>query len=226
MTSRTALFSQVRELCRGGWRDIPSEFGGTGAPGLYLENLLGFDGSNVDIPDAGTFELKFSRGTSLITLFHKTPKPRGSVKHIIEEHGSKGKNGFPSFRHTIAGKSDRGFTIVHEAGSIWVRHDEETDIVPHWTDDELLNAAGRKLSRLILVTGSVRNNPRQVKFERAFAYESIKLSGLIQSIVSGLVVVDFDAYIKKSGAVRDHGTKFRIKHADIGCLYNECTKIY
>ena len=225
MTSRTALFEQVRELCRGGWRDLPADYQGSGAPGRHLESLLGLETSNVDIPDAGIFELKYSSGTALITLFHKTPRPQGSMKFIINKFGWKGRNGRPSFRHTIEGESDRGFNIVYDAGSIWVRHEEGMNPAVYWTEDDLLNAAGRKLSRLILVSGSVKRKPRQVKYERATAYENIKLSGLMQSIERGLVLVDFDAYIKVSGAVRDHGVKFRVKPDEIGRLYEKRTRI-
>ena len=73
--------------------------------------------------------------------------------YIINKYGWTGSNGCPSFRHTIEGSSDRGFNVVYDAGSIWVRHEEAMNIIPHWTTDDLLNAAGRKLNRLILVRG-------------------------------------------------------------------------
>ncbi len=223
MITRKALLDKIRELCGSGWHDLPDT--GSGAPGDHLEKLLGLKTSNVDIPDAGAFELKFSRGSALITLFHKTPRPRGSMRHVINKHGWRGRNGRPSFRHTIAGESDKGFDIVYDAGSIWVRHEEAMDIVPHWTEDDLLNAAGRKLSRLVLVRGTVRKNPYRVLYERAALYEQFRLSRLMRAIESGLVLVDFDAYIRPSGAVRDHGTKFRIDPRNIGRLYETHERI-
>ena len=48
--------------------------------------------------------------------------------------------------------------------------------------------------------GAVKRNPRQVKFEHAAAYEQIKLSSLMEAIASGLVLVDFDAWIRPSGS--------------------------
>ena len=41
----------------------------------------------------------------------------------------------------------------------------------------------------------------------------------------GLVRVDFDAYIKESGAVRDHGVKFRVEPQNIGRLYDKRERI-
>ena len=221
MISKRVLFEGVRSLCDSGWHDLPNT--GTGAPGNYLEHMLGLETTNHDGPDAGLWELKFSQGKSLLTLFHKTPRPQGSMKYIINRFGQIGQNGKKSFRHTIAGKSKRGFNIAHDAGNIWVRHTDVMTILPHWTEDDLLSSAGAKLRRLILVKGSVKD--RKVCYESAMAFQQFKLSKFMKAIEEGLVHVDFDAYIKDSGAVRDHGTKFRIKPEDLGRLYDEREKV-
>ena len=224
MISRKNLFEKIRKLLDNGWYDLPNT--GTGAPGNYLENLLGLKTTNHDGPDAGLWELKFSRGSALVTLFHKTPRPRGSMKFIINKYGWTGSNGFQSFRHTIWGdNSPLGFTIAYDAGTIWVRHSDAMDIVPHWTEDDLLNAAGSKLRRLLFVEGSVRRAPYQVRYERAIAFENFRLSKFMNAISSGLVAVDFDAYIKESGAVRDHGVKFRIKPENLKRLYDKAERL-
>ncbi len=215
MISKKILFEKIREICNSGWHDLPAT--GSGAPGNFLEKSVGLKTSNHDGPDAGLWELKFSQGSSLLTLFHKTPRPKGSIKNIINNFGWIGSNGRPSFRHTIAGESIRGFSLVYDAGSIWIRHDDFTGIAPHWTEDDLLNAAGGKLRRLILVEGSV--NKSQVKYDRATAFQEFKLSQLMKAITNGLVLVDFDAYIKEGGTVRDHGTKFRVQLDNLKHLY-------
>ncbi len=51
------------------------------------------------------------------------------------------------------------------------------------------------------------------------------MSALMKQIEKGLVAVDFDAYIKDSGSVRDHGTKFRIAVSDIQKIYEKSEKI-
>ena len=226
MISRKALFDKVRELCASGWHDLPDT--GTGAPGDHLENMLGLKTSNHDGPDAGLWELKFSRGSALITLFHKTPRPRGSMKFIINKFGWPGsRNRRQSFRHTLEGEreTDRGFRVVYDAGAVWVRHKDAMTIAPHWTEDDLLNAAGGKLRRLVLVEGSVRRRPYQVRYDRAAAYEQFKLSRFMEAISTGLVRVDFDAYIQESGAVRDHGVKFRVKPENLRRLYDKSERL-
>ncbi len=202
---------------------IPHErrFEGTGAPGLYLEHLLGLKTSNVDAPDAGEWEVKFSSGTALLTMFHKTPLPRGQAMcYIINKWGWKGRNGRPSFRHTICGESDR-FEIVDEANSIRVRRKGKDDIVPHWSHDVLVTTFARKMGQLILVHGSYQRATRTVTYKSAEYLADPKITSLIRAIVSGKICVDFDAFIRKSGAVRDHGTKFRIHPEALPSLYNE-----
>ena len=221
MISKKQLFADIASLCESGWYDLPAT--GTGAAGDLLENILGLKTTNHDGPDAGLWELKFSSGTALLTLCHKTPRPRGVIKHIINKYGWIGRNGHKGFRHTIEGESDRGFNISYDAGSIWVRHEDAMSPVPHWTEDDLTNAIVSKLRRLVYVTGTVKDG--RVRYEKATAFENIRTSKLMKAIADGLILVDFDAYIKESGAVRDHGTKFRIRTGSLGKLYVKSTNL-
>lgn len=199
--------------------EIPRGMGfeGTGAPGLYLEHLLGLPTSNQDIPDEGSWEVKFSSGNSLITLFHKEANPRGAIRYIINSWGWVGKNGRQSFRHTICGESDR-FTVVDDANAIRVRRTGHDDFVPYWPHDVLVNSLSRKLRNLILVRGSKHN--RIVRYDSAEFLTEVRSTRFIREILRGTVCIDFDAYIRDTGAVRNHGTKFRIKTEDIHRLYS------
>lgn len=76
-----------------------------------------------------------------------------------------------------------------------------------------------------LVEGSVRRRPYQVRYDRAAAYEQFKLSRFMEAISTGLVRVDFDAYIQESGAVRDHGVKFRVKPENLRRLYDKSERL-
>ena len=222
------LFAKVRDIISSGWYDL--EIGGTGAPGNLLEDLLDLKTSNLDTPDAGRWEIKFCSGSSLLTLFHKTPRPRprdrqkSAMRYMIDQFGREGSNGRPSFRHTIEGRSTQGFYIEVDSNAVWVRHPEHTaTTVPHWTQDDLLNAAGGKLRRLIVVMGKKKD--RQVCYTSAMAYQEFRLSEFMSSLGSGLILVDFDAYLKENGAVRDHGTKFRVRPDNLSRLYQSSSQI-
>ena len=92
--SKRELFAQILEIVRQGSYTMPESYRGTGAPGLYLEDLLGLTTGNKDIPDSLGWELKYhTKKTSLITLFHKEPKPAGIVRYMVNRFGWKDKNG-------------------------------------------------------------------------------------------------------------------------------------
>ena len=212
------VFERLRQVLQTCEYEIPRGMGfeGTGAPGLYLEHLLGLTTSNQDIPDEGSWELKFSSGNSLLTLFHKEASPRGTIRYLINSWGWVGRNGRQSFRHTICGESDR-FTVVDDANAIRVRRTGHDDLVPFWPHDVLVNSLSRKLRNLILVRGSRRN--RMVRYESAELLTEVRSTRFIREILRGTVCIDFDAYIRDTGAIRNHGTKFRIRTEDIHRLY-------
>ena len=194
-------------------------FEGTGAPGLYLEHLLGLKTSNADVPDAGGWEVKFSSGDALITLFQKEPYPRERgrmIRSIINRWGWIGQNGQPSFRHTIRGRSDL-LEVVDDAGEIRVRRIGHDDVVPHWPHDVILTAFARKLGNLIHVQGTKKG--RTVVYESAEFLSQVRVTDLVKAIATGTICIEFNAYIRENGAVRNHGTRFRIKTEDLYRLY-------
>lgn len=219
MITEKELFEDIISLCDSGWHDLSSDK--ASAAGEYLEEILGLEKTNHDGPDAGVWELKCTTGTSLLTLFHKTPRPQGSIYSLINQHGYEGRNGRPSMRFTIRGSSPNSRDLYvdddRDNNMIHICYKSSETRLLHWTYNDLLNSAGSKLRRLILVKCTRRNG--QVKYEEAMAFEQVDLLGFIDAIVSGTVVVDFDAYIKNTGAIRDHGTKFRIHPSKLYLLY-------
>lgn len=232
----TATAAAIQKIINTGWMDIPPEkkFNGNAAPGDYLEHLLGGERNNRDSPDLNDWEVKFHGGTALVTLFHKEPSPRGVMKFMVHEHGWPDDHQRISFRHTFAGKSDRGFYIVNEPDRIVVRHTSKDTVVPYWLHNTILNAAGAKLRRLMLVKGQLKSAinsdgvmVKKVIYESATAYWDLKLTSLCQGLVDGKVYLDFDARTKGSSgtALRNHGTKFRINAKDMPSIYEHSRKI-
>ena len=118
--TQNELFLRIKKVIKAGWHDIPNKIGylGTGAPGNYLEELLGIKVNNKDTPDSDGWEVKFSSGSALLTLCHKDPKPKGIINQLVKECGWKDEKGRISFRHTIAGKTERGFIVFSLTGYI------------------------------------------------------------------------------------------------------------
>ena len=218
--NRTALFEQLLEVLRHGSYEMPTaRYTGTGGPGLYLEDLLGLTTGNRDSPDTLGFELKFySSHTNLLTLFHKEPRPEGIMRAMVSKFGWKDDQGRLSFRHTIAGRSDR-FRVVSDANQIMVRPLKRNGIVPYWSHDDILSAAGAKLRRLVLVHG-VREG-QTVRYDRVDIHENLQLTFFIMEVERGTVRIDFDVREATPGSVglRNHGTKFRVAPDEVCRLY-------
>ncbi len=151
--TKPELIAKLKEISAMGW--IPNaRRGNAGGIGNTLEDLLGIKENNLPIPNAAEWELKAQRlnSTSLITLFHIEPSPRGIrfVPQVLlpkygwthQESGKRYPKGEMSFRQTIHGqsRSDRGFKVVidrkeqkilisFDAKSVDVRHKKWTDSV-------------------------------------------------------------------------------------------------
>ncbi|MDE0090761.1 MAG: MvaI/BcnI family restriction endonuclease, partial [Thaumarchaeota archaeon] len=127
-----------------------------------------------------------------------------------------------SFRHTIRGRSDRGFYVANEADRVTVRNDSTSDMVwPYWTHDDLINAFVSKLWRVIVVKGVRRMG--KVKYDTAHVYREPQSRQFIGAIVSGIVAIDFDVRTLNGRGLRNHGTKFRIAYGGLRhlCHYSK-----
>ncbi len=218
---QSSIRAQLKDILDTREYAIPKDqgFEGTGAPGLYLEHLLNLKTSNLDIPDAGAWEVKFTGGSALLTLFHKTADRNGpTIADIIGKWGYIGQNGRPNFRYTVCGQTS-DYEVSDEDGFIKVRRSGDDTFVPLWSHDALVTAFARKLGNLIHVQGSWSKRTRLVTYESAEFLSQARTTQLINLIAVGTICIDFDAYLRESGGVRDHGTKFRIKASDLHSLY-------
>ena len=221
--TRKELFERLVDVVQQPSYEMPSEprYNGTGAPGNFLEDLLGLTAGNADIPDSLGWELKYyTHKTHLITLFHKEPKPDGIMRIMVSRFGQLDGQGRRSFRHTIAGRSER-FMVDSDANQIVVRPIGGNGSIPYWAHDDILSAAGAKLRRLVLVQGT--KNGRTVTFDRIDCFEDLQLSFFVFELVAGCVCIDFDAREMKPGSkgLRNHGTKFRVSPNDVCRLYRK-----
>ena len=224
-----ATFKKIEEILKTGTWEFPDDgkYNGSGGPGRLLEDLLDIEANNLDSPDLGGWEIKFHGGASLLTLFHKDPEPRGIIRLMVHEFGWMDDKGRKSFRHTIKGKTDRGFYVVNEDDRVVIRNKFKDTAVPHWTHNTLLNALSSKCRRLIVVSGVVQQNPRRVIYKEAVAFWEPDIRGFTQAVADGVFYVDFDARTQKGPgtAIRNHGTKFRIKVDDLSKVYAHKKKL-
>jgi len=220
------LYDRLRSVLERGWVRLPDYpgFRGTGGPGLVLEDMLGLKNANSDTPDAGKWEIKFHSRNALLTMFHLEAQPKDHMHIMVRTFGWLDNKGRTSFRHTIRGRSSRGFYVANESNRITVRHPDEADVIwPYWSHDDLVNAFAQKMRRLIVVKGRKRKQPDEVCYERADLYWDPRTLLLPNLIEQGVIAIDFDARTNNGRGLRNHGTKFRISMDDIGKLYT-CTR--
>lgn len=218
---KAELFQRLRSVLLTRKYTMPDNapYEGTGAPGVYLEKLLELKAGNQDIPDAGGWEVKYyTHKTALITLFHKEAEPQGVMRYLLNRWGWKDAKGRQSLRHTIRGKSSL-FRVVNDGGQIIVRPLKGNGTVPCWPHDTLMNIAGGKLRRLLLVRG--KRTGQDVEYLRADCFENMAITELIDEIVRGTICIDFDVRSTETNALRNHGTKFRVAPEDVCRLYTK-----
>ena len=220
MLSDNEIFSRVSSVLKRDWiRMSDYSYGGTGAPGNILEELLGIDGKNFDVPDAGRWEIKFHSGSTLLTLFHLEAQPKGHMHHMVREFGWRDSKNRISFRHTIHGRSEKGFYVHNDVDRITVRNDGSSDMVwPYWMHDDLINAFISKFRRLIVVKGTRKKG--MVRYDTAHIYREPQSRLFIEAVERGIVAIDFDARTNNGRGLRNHGTKFRVAYDDLGRLYH------
>ncbi len=220
------LYERLQRVLEEGWHDIPEVggYGGSGAPGKLLEELLGVKGGNNDLPDTGRWELKYHGSKSPITLFHKDAQPSGHIEKLLEHYGWADKHNKISFRHTIWGRSNRGFSLEKMNDSIYLRNpNDPIPDLPFWSCHILTNAFIQKLRRLIVVKGERKGN--QVRYLSAELFREPKADEFIAAICDGRIAIDFDARTKSKNPnvdgwkARNHGTKFRIKIKNLSDMY-------
>lgn len=153
--SKEELIEDFFKIYNQGW--IENKRGrNDGAVGNTLEDLLHIPENNLPIPNAAEWELKAQRSTttSLLTLFHMEPSPRGLCmipNVLLPQYGwqSAGAGTIyeedeKSFRATLntANFSDRGFKvhlneeerkieIIFDSSHVDPRHKEWLDSVEH-----------------------------------------------------------------------------------------------
>ena len=77
--TKSTIIAALKEIRSRGWVKSHRNSNNDGAVGNTLEDLLGIQENNLPLPNAAEWELKTQKRstTSLLTLFHLEPLPRG-----------------------------------------------------------------------------------------------------------------------------------------------------
>lgn len=245
--SKEQMVADLKGLMSQGWieNQKPKNSGGIGNT---IDNLLGLSENNLPISDTAQWEMKTHRkgSSSLVTLFHMEPQPKGSVPdQLLPKYGwpdSKGRLNELSFRQTLRATvtTDRGFRIVENSSTarlelsfnssnIGSQHDvwrksvltrvglNQLDPQPYWEIQTLALKASTKMLNAFYV---------DVETQKISGKEHFKISGV--TILQGF---SFDKFLDgiRNGEVfvdfdarthHNHGTKFRLGYDFLPELYS------
>lgn len=218
----------------------------SGNVGNVLEDLLGIEENNLQLPDAGEYEIKAQKvrlqPSSLLTLFHSEPEPRSLkvVPFLLETFGWEGNNSHRSFRQTISAKapSDRGFYLDVVDGGVRFCWDENKVSSRHekwlsqiadftfpdirWKFDDLKVKLEKKLKNCFYVVAASKQigEIEHFKYADIVILEGFSMGKFIDQLKDGNVYVDFNARVG-----HNHGTAFRTRQNISPLFYSSVTQI-
>lgn len=245
--TKESLISDFKEINSSGWianyRSTSS-----GNVGNVLEDLLEIEENNLQLPDAGEWEIKAQKvklqPSSLLTLFHCEPEPRDLkvVPYLVENYGweptvwkSNYSETEKSFRQTLTNNwSDRGFkTFVSDRidvlfnkskitnSSNWT-YTENSFITPYWTFETLHEKLHKKLKNCFYVQAVSKyiNDSEHFKYCDVVSLEGFSFDNFLREVSIGNIFIDFNA---RTG--HNHGTSFRTRQNILPKLYSKITQI-
>ncbi|MFW9849989.1 MAG: MvaI/BcnI family restriction endonuclease [Candidatus Thorarchaeota archaeon] len=216
---------------------IPTHRTGDTGIGKTLEDKLGITENNISGPDFGVYELKSGRRQSdtMVTLFTKTPAPKGSIKNLVDNFGYKHRKGKSKGKQTTLTDDELessqippedkelhvtvdalrpnsvGLQLAFENDKLYFKNDKGIDA--HYTREVLQKTLAKKYGKLIYVIADTKriNGKENFHYNEAYRLEGFSFNTLAKLIKDGLLKVDLRVGHYPNGRVHDHGTGFRIK---------------
>jgi hypothetical protein len=220
--------------------------------GKTLEDLLGIEENNISGPDFSNYELKSGRkdSTSMLTLFTKTPQPRGAVNDLVEKFGYSCRSRKRDYHQKpLDNHIEEGLDASSENKELHVTLDSKKEnsvgLMVKITENRLLicykeneeayynketlkSAFESKYHKMIYV---LADNEKDEEGNECFRYDEVYLldgfnferfSSLIED---GLIKIDLRIGHYQNGRVHDHGTAFRIKPVNLPKCFENIQKI-
>lgn len=213
---------------------VPSLRRGATGIGYTFEHYLGLGETNIQIPDlGGRIELKAARkqSNSMITMFTFN---RGAWKlrqlDVIRNYGYVDDNGREALYCSLWANTPNslGFTVnLDRHGNILKLMHEDIEIAS-WSIYRLVGALLYKLGKILLVTADSRKvigASEEFYFNEAYLLDEPSEENFVNAIENSSVCLDIRMHINDRGAVRNHGTGFRVMEKDLSLFYKRKTQL-
>lgn len=241
MKTYQELVDGLKKIKKQGWKKT-HRAGDTGI-GKTLEDLLDIDENNFAGPDGKETELKAARknASSMLTLFTKSPLPRGINTKLRLEYGYQDEK-FPNkpvLRTTIDSidynniKGKRGFKIVSKEDRIEIqpfrRPVKYPDMSnPYWPKKLFEESIANKYKKsLLYVKADSRGGGEneEFHFNQAWLLQGFDFTRFSSQLDKGLLKVDIRLGLYDDGRFHDHGTGVRIQPALLDLCFTKRVQI-
>lgn len=232
------FIKEYKKLQKMGW--IKTHRSGNTGIGKTLEDLLGIPENNSQSPDFGTYELKAARlnANSMLTLFTKSPLPKGANTQLRINYGYKSTNYSNDEKVLHSTLNAKSFTNIADTGNqLKIKYikskccSDKIEIFSqngtcnaYWLVDELKEHFNDKYpNKLVYVKAESKGAGKNEEFlfKEAYVCNSFNFDKFIELLKEGNIYVDLRIGQYADGRTHDHGTGFRIKECDQDKLFTK-----
>ena len=208
--------------------------------GKTLEDLLGITENNIAGPDFGVYELKSGRkdSVSMLTLFTKTPMPKGAILNLLEAYGYKQRKdirdvsqrkmaeyvdvrsaepeevpvGEKELHVTVDAVKKNSVSLILKIVDDRIYISDGKSVEAYYEESVLKEAFEKKYAKLIYVSAACKmeNGQEYLWFDEAYRLDGFDFDRFSKLIGKGVIKLDLRVGHYPDGRLHDHGTGFRV----------------
>lgn len=209
--------------------------GNTGV-GKTLEDLLGIKENNMPTPNGVRIELKSARknATSMLTLFTKSPLPRGANSVLLERFGyeSSRGNGRKELHTTVNAveynrlKGKAGLKVEVSLDRVNLVT-SEGEVIGYWDKVTLKQSFETKLPKVLYVKADSRGQGENEEFwfNEAWLLRGFNFEKFVTLLKKKAILVDIRIGQYPDGRPHDHGTGFRVLPSKLDLCFSHRDRV-
>lgn len=228
----TELTKKLQEIKAKGY--LPSLRKSSTGIGYTFENEMGLKETNIAVPDiGGRVEIKTTRkkSSSLITLFTFNRSVwQFEQKEIIQKYGYIDKKGRQALKTTLFYNREcpQNLSInVNEEKNLLILMHNSGEILAEWDLYKIIGIFYTKLSRVLMVLADTKKEAGKefFHFNKAFLLYNPDIRKFKEAIKKSVIGIDLRMHLKENGGVRNRGTGFRCKEANLIAFYADVKEL-
>ena len=222
MKTYEELLKELQKIAKMGY--VKTHRSGPTGIGKTLEDLLGIEENNISMADGVDIELKSARknSTSMLTLFTKSPLPKGANAELLHKYGYSADDGKHNRLETTLSalrfnhiKSKAGLKVALTDDKINIVDPNSEEPICYWDRALLKEHFAKKLPKVLYVKADNRGEGKDEEFlfDEAWLLNGLNFDNLVEFLKQDKILIDIRIGQYEDGRTHDHGTGFRI-HTD------------